>query len=151
MGRFRHGRPAQLAHGQRPRLVQWALVTGRRHRKSSTNGGRNAIAWNPISNTWSTQPQDARPVGYGGGATLHGVFYVIGGAGASNYYQSYSETSCATPTATPSATACPISFSDVTDPTAYYYTPVYYLACRGVIGGYSDGTFRPITTPRAAN
>jgi hypothetical protein len=31
----------------------------------------------------------------------------------------------------------------VTDPTAYYYTPVYYLACRGVVSGYSDGTFRP--------
>ena len=29
------------------------------------------------------------------------------------------------------------------DPTAYYYTPVYYLACRGVVGGYADGTFRP--------
>ena len=29
------------------------------------------------------------------------------------------------------------------DPTAYYYAPVYYLACRGVIGGYSDGTFQP--------
>jgi hypothetical protein len=31
----------------------------------------------------------------------------------------------------------------VIDPTAYYYAPVYYLACHGVISGYSDGTFRP--------
>jgi hypothetical protein len=31
----------------------------------------------------------------------------------------------------------------VTDPTAYYYVPVYYLACHGVIGGYADGTYRP--------
>jgi hypothetical protein len=47
------------------------------------------------------------------------------------------------PTATATATACAIQFSDVTDPAAYYYTSVYYLACRGVVGGYGDGTFRP--------
>jgi hypothetical protein len=46
-------------------------------------------------------------------------------------------------TATVTQTPCPVSFSDVTDPTAYYYTPVYYLACHGVISGYADGTFRP--------
>ena len=45
------------------------------------------------------------------------------------------------PRATP--TSCVIRFSDVADATAYYYTPVYYLACRGVISGYNDGTFRP--------
>jgi hypothetical protein len=49
----------------------------------------------------------------------------------------------ATRTVTATATTCPITFSDVTDPTAYYYQPVYYLACRGVVSGYSDGTFRP--------
>jgi hypothetical protein len=49
----------------------------------------------------------------------------------------------ATSTPTVTRTPCPITFSDVTDPTAYYYTPVYYLACRGVVSGYSDGTFRP--------
>jgi hypothetical protein len=49
----------------------------------------------------------------------------------------------ATATTTATATACPISFSDVTDPSAYYYQPVVYLACRGVVGGYADGTFRP--------
>jgi len=40
-------------------------------------------------------------------------------------------------------TPCPIRFSDVTDPTAYYYQGVYSLACRGVISGYADGTYRP--------
>jgi hypothetical protein len=44
--------------------------------------------------------------------------------------------SCAVP-------ACTIQFSDVTDPTTYYYAPVQYLACRGVVSGYNDGTFRP--------
>ncbi len=46
-----------------------------------------------------------------------------------------------TPTAT--ATPCTAQFSDVQDTSAYYYTAVYYLACRGVVGGYSDGTYRP--------
>ncbi|HUS15712.1 MAG TPA: S-layer homology domain-containing protein, partial [Chloroflexia bacterium] len=37
------------------------------------------------------------------------------------------------------------SFSDV--PTsAYFYTPVEYLTCLGVISGYADGTFRPYNT-----
>ena len=48
-----------------------------------------------------------------------------------------------TPTAVATATPCPTRFSDVTDPTAYYYQGVYSLACRGVISGYSDGTYRP--------
>ena len=45
-----------------------------------------------------------------------------------------------TPVAT--ATPCVMNFSDVTS-TDYFYTPVRYLYCRGVISGYSDGTFRP--------
>jgi streptogramin lyase len=58
-------------------------------------------------------------------------------------------TSSATTTATVTATACAIQFNDVTDPAAYYYQPVYYLACRGVVGGYADGSFRPFNnTPR---
>ncbi len=42
----------------------------------------------------------------------------------------------------PSATACPVTFSDV-DETDYFYVPVQYLSCHGVISGYADGTFRP--------
>ena len=45
-------------------------------------------------------------------------------------------------TASPAITPCAIRFSDVTV-TDYFYAPVQYLACHGVIGGYSDGTFRP--------
>jgi hypothetical protein len=47
-----------------------------------------------------------------------------------------------TPTVTPTATPCPINFSDV-HPSDYFYTAVQYLYCRGIISGYSDGTFRP--------
>jgi hypothetical protein len=59
-----------------------------------------------------------------------------------------SNTSIATdtpaPTNTPggSPTPCTLSFSDV-NPSDYFYVPVMYLACHGVISGYSDGTFRP--------
>jgi len=48
------------------------------------------------------------------------------------------------PTATPvpSQTPCTIHFSDV-QLTDYFYGPVTYLYCHGVIAGYGDGTFRP--------
>jgi hypothetical protein len=49
-----------------------------------------------------------------------------------------------TPASTPASTAtpCAIPFTDVS-PADYYYAPVTYLYCRGVISGYSDQTFRP--------
>ncbi len=58
----------------------------------------------------------------------------------------------ATVTLTPAATAtpCTIRFTDVTDPTAYYYTGVYYLACHGVISGYNDGTYKPFNNTTRA-
>ena len=36
-----------------------------------------------------------------------------------------------------------VSFSDVKDPSAYYYKAVHWAAENGITGGYSDGTFRP--------
>ncbi len=44
------------------------------------------------------------------------------------------------PTVTP--TVCAAAFSDV-QAADYFASAVHYLACRGVISGYSDGTFRP--------
>jgi virginiamycin B lyase len=41
-----------------------------------------------------------------------------------------------------SATPCAAAFSDV-GPADYFYTPVLALACRGVVAGYADGSFRP--------
>ena len=56
------------------------------------------------------------------------------------------QTSTPTPVASRSATGtpttCPMSFSDV-QPSDYFYIPVRYLYCAGVISGYADGTFRP--------
>ena len=47
-----------------------------------------------------------------------------------------------TPTASPTATSCPIQFSDV-EVGSPFYTFVRCLACRGIVTGYPDGTFRP--------
>ncbi len=48
----------------------------------------------------------------------------------------------ATPTPIATPTACSISFSDV--PTTHpFYPYIRCLKCRGILGGYSDGTFRP--------
>ena len=53
------------------------------------------------------------------------------------------------PTATVTATPCLVSFSDVQSGD-YFATPVQYLACRGIVSGYADGTFRPyMDTTRA--
>lgn len=47
-----------------------------------------------------------------------------------------------TPTITPTFTVCSITFSDVpADHT--FYASIRCLACRGIINGYPDGTFRP--------
>jgi hypothetical protein len=49
------------------------------------------------------------------------------------------------PTATPTPQAlapCNVQFSDVPADNAFY-TYVRCLACRGIVGGYPDGTFRP--------
>src|SRR5579859_1370986 len=55
---------------------------------------------------------------------------------------SATRTTAPTNTAGPSPTPCPLSFVDV-QATDYFYGPVLYLACHGVISGYrnGDGTF----------
>ena len=42
----------------------------------------------------------------------------------------------------PSATACPLQFADV-PPGSPFYADIGCLACRGIISGYADGTYRP--------
>jgi hypothetical protein len=43
---------------------------------------------------------------------------------------------------TPTPTGCPVQFSDL--PTNHAFYPyIRCLACRGIISGYADGTFRP--------
>lgn len=47
-----------------------------------------------------------------------------------------------TPTNTPVPTTCPVQFSDV-PASSPFYPFIRCLACRNVMGGYPDGTFRP--------
>ena len=44
--------------------------------------------------------------------------------------------------ATTTATVCSVQFTDV-PPTSTFYSQIRCLACRGIMGGYSDNTFRP--------
>jgi len=39
-----------------------------------------------------------------------------------------------------------VQFSDVKDPSKFYYDNVYWGVDNGIIGGWSDGTFRPMET-----
>jgi hypothetical protein len=46
------------------------------------------------------------------------------------------------PLTTPTPAPCTLYFSDV--PGAQpFYAPIMCLVCQGIVGGYSDGTFRP--------
>ena len=47
-----------------------------------------------------------------------------------------------TPTATVTSTVCPIQFTDVPNGSTFYVW-IRCLACRLIVNGYSDGTFRP--------
>jgi subtilisin family serine protease len=47
-----------------------------------------------------------------------------------------------TAVATTTPTACSVSFTDVPE-TNTFYANIKCLACKGILGGYSDGTFRP--------
>lgn len=51
-------------------------------------------------------------------------------------------TGTSTPQVTATVAPCQVSFSDVNQGD-YFYEAVNYLACNGVVSGYSDGTFRP--------
>ena len=75
------------------------------------------------------------------------VFRIVGYGPAGATPVPTSPPPTATPTATATATsnvtptACPIEFTDVPS-TNTFYPYVRCLACRSVLGGYSDGTFR---------
>ena len=45
----------------------------------------------------------------------------------------------------PARNSCTIQFTDVTTGT-YFYDPVLWLACRGAVSGYADGSFGPYQT-----
>ncbi|HKP53993.1 MAG TPA: S-layer homology domain-containing protein [Chloroflexia bacterium] len=65
-------------------------------------------------------------------------------AASATYVSTSTATSVSTSVATSTATvtACTITFSDV-PPDHTFYSFIRCLACRGIISGYSDGTFKP--------
>ncbi len=118
------------------------------------------IAWEPSSNAWTSLPDMPQMSYASGGGAINQAFYVVGGYDEGNNSVSatrrYSEVPCvpltpsptptnpptSTPTATATATACPLQFSDV-PAASTFYSFIECLACRGIVSGYADGTFRP--------
>jgi hypothetical protein len=76
----------------------------------------------------------------GGGWTNGSLVRIVGTGGPPT------PTATSTPLAggspVPTLTSCGISFSDV-PPGSTFYNYIECLACGGILGGYSDGTFRP--------
>ncbi len=136
--------------------TRWVLAGGVANRSELTS----TIALDLATGHWGSQPP--LPSGrFGPGAGVAGgALYLVGGTGPAppNYATvlRFSVAACVLPsptpgpaTATPAAgsptpteTVCPLTFRDVHS-TDYFYEPVLYLACHGVISGYADGTFRP--------
>ena len=93
----------------------------------------SALLWDPAGNSgWQTILPLLQPRSRLAGAGTGGTFYAVGGSGGTN------------PTTDVQAygPCTSISFSDV-HASDYFAIPVQYLYCHGIIGGYSDNTFRP--------
>jgi len=104
---------------------RWILAGGDVNFAISTS----AIAWDPVTNTWSDLSNMVQARDYLAGATAGQSFYAVAGSSApgtgTNDNQQYTETPCGTPTPTPTATptitpaACSLleNFDNVTPPT----------------------------------
>jgi N-acetylneuraminic acid mutarotase len=126
---------------------KWVIVGG----ESTEN---SAISWDPQTNTWSYIAPPLYPRSDTGWATVNGSkLYLVGGLAETDnevtaQVQEYDPSACitatatATPTLAPSPTICSIQFSDVPVGSTFYAF-IRCLACRGIISGYPDGTFRP--------
>ncbi|MDQ2806120.1 MAG: S-layer homology domain-containing protein, partial [Chloroflexota bacterium] len=109
---------------------KWVLAGG------NANGAltASALIWDlQPGHTWQPLPPMLRPRQKLGGAAIGFNFFAVGGEG---------NTGVPTTDVQEYLAPCDLQFSDVQS-SDYFYTSVQYLACRGVIGGYSDGTFRP--------
>jgi N-acetylneuraminic acid mutarotase len=109
--------------------------------------------YDPATNSWgmgATTPHFARNYakGYGAGSTIYAIGVFDDSSGSFlDFNQKLTVTGggCPSPTVPPvtaTPTSCPITFSDV-PPNHTFYNEIRCLACRGIISGYSDGTFRP--------
>jgi serine protease AprX len=115
--------------------------------------------WDPGSRTWLIGPAlpDSRSdlggtalgaTGLaGGGISPAGVEAAVDGAPDPCVGGGPPPTPPGGPTNT--TTPCPLPFTDV-HPSDYFAAPVQYLACRGIVSGYADGTFRPYASTTRA-
>ncbi|HET6261163.1 MAG TPA: S-layer homology domain-containing protein, partial [Chloroflexia bacterium] len=142
---------------------KWVLAGG------TTVGQASAVAWDPATNTWSSTTPMLYERGSLAGDAVGDAFYTVGGvdnSGPTNTTQEYAPAGCPSPTPTTTSvtatstststafatstftatpvepTPCSISFTDL-PPSSTFYASVRCLACRGILGGYSNGTFRP--------
>ncbi len=109
---------------------KWVLAGGNEEGTTTSS----ALIWDLLpGHGWQSLPPMLQARQNVGGAAIGFNFFAVGGAN-----------SAGTPTTDVQEylAPCDLSFSDV-QPADYFYTPVQYLACHGVISGYNDGTFRP--------
>jgi len=93
----------------------------------------SALLWDPAAGGWQALPPMLQPRYRLSGAAIGAAFYAVGGLNPAG-----------TPTTNTQQylAACGSSFSDV-HASDYFAVAVQYLACRGILSGYDDGTFRP--------
>jgi carboxypeptidase T len=104
---------------------------------SPTGGTSTAVP--PTITSIPTVPSSSTPVVPSATATPIIIISTNTPVGATNT----AVVSTSTPVgATATTTPCTVSYSDVPT-TNTFYPYVRCLACKGIIGGYSDGTFRP--------
>jgi hypothetical protein len=123
---------------------RWVIASGDTYAGYTTS----VIAWNPATNTWSSLPNTLQGFSFAGGGGVGQLFFMVGGQNPNSQRnataQRYTEVPCVpfTPTPTTVPTTCPIQFSDVPQGSTFYAN-IRCLACRGIINGYPDGTFKP--------
>jgi S-layer family protein len=105
--------------------LSWNTVDG--------GGGRSTTNGNEL--TGDVGQPDASILTYSTVYTLYGGFYWAGPVATPC-------PNCTTATPMPSPTACALTFTDVPAGSTFY-PYIRCMACRGIVAGYPDGTFKP--------
>ena len=123
-------------------VTRWGAASGVLGGKWLIAGGNadgtvttSALIFDPTTSAgWQPLPAMLAPRVRLSGAALGFNFYAVGGQNPVTGSPSSDTQEFIAP--------CAYSFTDV-QASDYFAVSVQYLACRGVISGYSDGTFRP--------
>jgi hypothetical protein len=128
---------------------RWLLAGGDVNFAISTS----AIAWDPVTNTWSDLPNMVQARDYLGGATAGQSFYAVAGNSApgtpTNDNQQYTET-CTTGTPTPTPTATPTATATATTTPTTTATPTATVTATATPTPVATATptSTPTSTPR---